>query len=199
MSNEICSGLQRFTASHDQVPRSLGRKAWAGVEMGWERKGLLAANADQQGPRRSTGTGVGGTIPSALNNGFPQRSPICWDCLGLARVRQGSCGCFWKRSLLHLPTHPRCEVGLGMKPLTCIKDIFTNIPKRCTIGSIFRMLASIILHPTHCSLWGAVGEASFRPQHLEKLFFLVQLPEACDVYPTALATRMPGAKYPRSL
>lgn len=167
MSNEICSRFWWFTASHDQVPISLGRKALVGGggEMG---RAPLAGKADLQGPRWDV-LGWRGKFhqPSAME--FPKGPHFP----GKAGSPQGKTRLLWvllKTSLL--PPTQFVKWVWAWSHWLASRDILTNIPKRCAMGSIFRLLVSITLHPTLRSLCGAMGEASVKPQHLRKLFFL---------------------------
>lgn len=109
-----------WSSSNKPGKKSLGR---SGGRMGR----TLLAKANLQGPRWDV-LGWQMAIPSSLNDGFPQSHPpyFCRYCPGLPGVRQGSRGCFLKLSLFHPPTHPLCEVGLSIKPLTCIKGYFNQ-------------------------------------------------------------------------
>ena len=144
-----------------------GKKSLSG-RRGWDGKG---ATGWESWPARSKMrcSGMKREIPSSLSNGVPQRPHFP----GKAGSPQGKTRLMWVllKTFL-LPPTPFVKWVWAWSHWLASRDILTNIPKRCAMGSIFRLLVSITLHPTLRSLCGAMGEASVKPQHLRKLFFL---------------------------
>ena len=143
-----------------------GKKSLSG-RRGWDGKGAVGHESWPASTRWDVlGWREKFHQPSAME--FPKGSHFP----GKAGSPQGKTRLLWvllKTSLL--PSTQFVKWVWGWSHWLASRDILTTVPKRCAMGSIFRLLVSITLHPTLCSLCGARGDASVKPQHLRKLFF----------------------------
>lgn len=141
MSSEICSGLQWFTASHNQVPISLGRKA------------LLGRRESNTGLRRRATESQ--TWSTTVEEGYfyhPQSSPKVL-CIQTVYVKHP-----WQlfSSIPNLPFH---KMSLVIKLLTCIQECFSEHPSND--GLINCYWGAGVLHHPHSDLFASARGKSY--------------------------------------